>query len=125
MPRVGHFEIPADNPGGAVKFYETVFNWKIEKWTGPMDYCLVTTREDKELRINGDITPKANLAATTNTIDVSYVDDALKKTTEAGGKVVMPKRVVPSQGYLAYCAGTVGNVFGVFKNDPSLNSLAR
>lgn len=125
MPRVVHFEIPPGNPEGAITFYETVFNWKIEKWSGSMDYCLVTTREDKEHRINGAITPKANLAATTNTIDVSYVDDALKKITEAGGKVVMPKRVVPSQGYLAYCAGTEGNVFGIFKNDPYLNSLAR
>ncbi len=31
----------------------------------------------------------------------------------------MPKRAVPSQGYLGCCAVTEGNVFGVFKNDPS------
>jgi hypothetical protein len=119
VPRVVHFEIPADNPERAVKFYDTVFNWKIEKWAGPMDYWLVATGEDNEPGINGAITPKANLVATTNTVDVSSVDDAVKKITEAGGKVVIPKRAVPGQGYLAYCADTEGNVFGVFKNDLS------
>ena len=38
MPRIVHFEIPAENPERAVKFYQKVFNWKIEKWAGPMDY---------------------------------------------------------------------------------------
>ncbi len=55
MPKVVHFEIPADNPQRAVKFYQKVFNWKIEKWQGPMDYWFVTTGEDKELGINGAI----------------------------------------------------------------------
>jgi predicted enzyme related to lactoylglutathione lyase len=32
MPRVVHFEIPADDTGRAVKFYQKVFGWKIEKW---------------------------------------------------------------------------------------------
>lgn len=31
MPRVVHFEIPADDPGRAVKFYESVFGWQIQK----------------------------------------------------------------------------------------------
>ena len=29
MPRVIHFEIPADNPNRAVEFYKKVFGWKI------------------------------------------------------------------------------------------------
>ncbi len=31
MPRVVHFEIPAEGPDRAVKFYSEVVNWKIEK----------------------------------------------------------------------------------------------
>jgi hypothetical protein len=30
MPRVIWFEIPADDPDRAAKFYEDVFGWKIE-----------------------------------------------------------------------------------------------
>ena len=32
MSKVIHFEIPADNPERAIKFYEDVFGWEIEKW---------------------------------------------------------------------------------------------
>jgi len=38
MPRVSHFDIPADDPQRAQKFYADVFDWKFEKWDGPMDY---------------------------------------------------------------------------------------
>ena len=35
MARVVHFELPADDPERAVKFYEGVFGWQIQKWDGP------------------------------------------------------------------------------------------
>ena len=38
MPRITHFDIPADDPARAQKFYKKVFDWKFEKWDGPMDY---------------------------------------------------------------------------------------
>ena len=34
MPRVVHFEISADDPERAVKFYQKVFSWEIKKWDG-------------------------------------------------------------------------------------------
>ena len=37
MPRVMHFEIGADQPDRAAKFYADAFGWKIQKWEGPMD----------------------------------------------------------------------------------------
>ena len=37
MPRVIHFEIPADNPDRAVQFYSNVFGWTFQKWTVPQD----------------------------------------------------------------------------------------
>ena len=119
MPRVVHFEIPAENPERAAKFYREVFDWKIEKWQGPFNYWLVTTGEDKEPGINGAIMEKGNFKTTVNTVGVSSVDEFLKKIVAAGGTVVMPKGAVPSQGYLAYCADTEGNVFGVFQRAPS------
>jgi predicted enzyme related to lactoylglutathione lyase len=119
VPRVVHFEIPAEDPERAATFYRKVFDWKIEKWLGPFNYWLVTTGEDKDPGINGAIMEKSNFKTTVNTVGVSSIDEVLKKIKEAGGKVVMPKGVVPSQGYLAYCADTEGNVFGIFKSAPS------
>lgn len=118
MSRVVHFEIQADEPERAVKFYRKVFGWKIDKWEGPVDYWLVTTGEESELGINGAITLPMN-PGTVNTIDISSVDEFTQKIEEAGGKVVMPKRVVPGVGYMAYCEDTEGNVFGIMQNDPS------
>lgn len=120
MPRVIHFEIPAGNPERAVEFYKKVFDWKIEKWAGPMDYWLVTTGEDKEPGINGAITEKSDyVKVTTNTIGVASYEDAVKKIVEAGGKVLMPKMAVPGIGYMTYCKDTEGNVFGIMQSDPN------
>jgi len=120
LPRVIHFEIAADNPERAVKFYQKVFGWKIEKWAGPVDYWLVTTGENKEPGINGAITEKSDyVTATTNTISVASFEDAVKKIEEAGGKQLMPKTAVPGIGYMTYCKDTEGNVFGIMQNDPS------
>lgn len=35
MPRIIHFDIPADDPTRAQKFYQEVFGWTFEKWNGP------------------------------------------------------------------------------------------
>jgi predicted enzyme related to lactoylglutathione lyase len=118
MPRVIHFEIPADDPERAGRFYRKVFDWKIEKWGGPVDYWLVTTGEDKELGINGAIMSKSgHVIVTTNTVDVASFEDAVKRIKAAGGKVLMPKTAVPGVGYMTYCKDTEGNVFGIMQND--------
>jgi predicted enzyme related to lactoylglutathione lyase len=33
MPTIVHFDIPADDPERAKKFYSDLFGWKIEKWS--------------------------------------------------------------------------------------------
>ena len=116
MPRVIHFEITADDPGRAVKFYEKVFGWKIDKW-GAMDYWLATTGPDNQPGINGAIMTRETQRTTVNTIDVSSVDEFVKKIVDAGGKVVTPKTAIPGVGYFAYCVDTEGNVFGIMEND--------
>ena len=45
MPRVIHFELSADDPERAVKFYGEVFGWKTQKWDGPQSYWLLATGE--------------------------------------------------------------------------------
>jgi len=117
MPRVVHFEIHADDPERAAKFYEKVFNWKISKWEGPVGYWLVTTGEDKEPGINGAIMHRVSKGSTWNTIDVPSVDEFVQKIVKADGKVVQKKTAVPGVGFMAYCADTEGNVFGIMQED--------
>jgi hypothetical protein len=120
MPRVVHFEIPAEDPDRAVKFYSEVFNWKIEKWTGPVDYRLITTGSEDEPGINGAIMKRQNPQATvTNTIEIPSVDDFLDNIVANGDKIMAPKMPVPGVGYAAYFADTEGNVFGLMQPDAS------
>ncbi len=120
VPRVIHFEIPADNTDRAVDFYRKVFGWKIEKWGGPSNYWLIKTGEEAEPGINGAITEKSvNTPATTNTVSVRSFEEAVKKIKQAGGEVLMPKMTVPRVGYMTYCKDTEGNVFGIMQMDQS------
>ena len=119
MPRVVHFEIPADNPERAAAFYKKAFGWKIEKWPGPMDYWMVNTGADGEPGINGGLLKKGDVSTTTNTVGVQSVDDAIAAVSKAGGKLIMPKTPIPTVGYFAYCQDTEGNLFGVMQFDAS------
>ncbi|HOC31682.1 MAG TPA: VOC family protein, partial [Armatimonadota bacterium] len=53
MPRPIHFELPADDPERAVRFYENVFGWKVQKWDGPQEHWLITTGEAPAPGIDG------------------------------------------------------------------------
>lgn len=119
MSRVNHFEINADDPERAAKFYADVFGWKIDKWEGPVDYWLATTGESEEPGIDGAIMHREKPTDTTvNTISVDSVDSFMEKVTASGGKVLSSKTTIPGVGYHAYCMDTEGNPFGIMENDP-------
>jgi predicted enzyme related to lactoylglutathione lyase len=116
MPRVIRFEISADQPERAVKFYSQVFGWQIQKWEGPMDYWLVYTGEGPG--IDGGLAKRESPSATTiNTIGVPSVDEYLAKIEKSGGKVVMPKVALPGVGWFARCQDTEGNIFVIMQEE--------
>ena len=124
MPRVVHFEIHADEPERAVRFYQGLFGWEITKWGGPMDYWLVKTGAEGTPGINGGLLRRQHpidgsaVIAYVCTIDVPSVDDYLQKITAAGGSIALPKMPIPGVGWLAYCKDAEGNVFGLMQSDP-------
>jgi len=120
VPKVIHFEIPAEDTKRAVGFYEKAFSWKFNKYGGEgMDYWLVTAGEDTEPGINGAILKKGESHHTTvNTISVTSFEDAVKRIKAAGGEILGPKMAVPSVGYMTYCKDTEDNIFGIMQMDP-------
>jgi predicted enzyme related to lactoylglutathione lyase len=118
MLRVVHFELAADDPERAVKFYSDIFGWKIEKWAGPVDYWLITTGKD-EPGIDGALGRRGEIMEGANTINVPSVDEYISKIEASGGKVVAPKNTVPGVGYVAYCQDTEGATFGIIEEDTS------
>lgn len=118
MPRVVHFEINADDPDRAVKFYTEALGWKISKW-GPMEYWLIETGEKDEPGIGGAIMAREKDWATVNTVSVPSLDEFSKRVEKAGGQVVSPRQTIPGIGYHSYCVDSEGNVFGLLEEDPS------
>jgi predicted enzyme related to lactoylglutathione lyase len=119
MPRVIHFEINAENPEQVVKFYEDVFDWRFEKWKGPVDYWLIMTGQD-EPGIDGGLARRADTgAATVNTINVQSIDGYIEKIIENNGIILISKHAIPGVGWAAYFKDPEGNRFGLMEDDPS------
>jgi predicted enzyme related to lactoylglutathione lyase len=119
MPTIVHFDIAADDPERAKKFYTELFGWKMEKPPGPVEYYLVgTTTLDGEEGVGGGIgkreVPEQRI---TSYIGVPSVEEYLAKVEKLGGRVVAPKMAVPGWGYLASCMDTENNLFGLWEED--------
>jgi predicted enzyme related to lactoylglutathione lyase len=120
MPKVVHFEINADDPLRAKKFYEDVFNWKIEKWEGPMEYWMMYTGEEDEEGIGGGLQKREEPGDQIfNYIKVSSVDEFAKKIEKSGGSLETPKITVPGIGYFYMFKDTEGNKLGIMQEDES------
>jgi uncharacterized protein len=118
MRRIVHFDLPADDPKRAQKFYSEVFGWKFDKWDGPMEYWMIKTGDEKELGINGGMSKRMpGQVGITNTIDIPSVDEYSKKIQSMGGQVLVPKMPILGVGYFATCMDTEGNVFGIIQMD--------
>ncbi|HXP35979.1 MAG TPA: VOC family protein [Chthoniobacterales bacterium] len=118
LNRVVHFEIYTDDPDAVRPFYQDVFGWKFEKFSGgPVEYWLVTTGDDKEPGINGGLARprEGQSSGTLNTVAVSSLDQAIKKVERAGGNICVPKMAISGVGWLAYAQDPARNVFGILE----------
>jgi predicted enzyme related to lactoylglutathione lyase len=121
-----HFEIPSDDIERSKKFYNELFGWKIDKWSGSeampegMEYWLISTVDDKGNKALGGGMMKRQMPqqqGITNYFDVKSVQEYSAKVEQLGGKVIMPKSPVPGMGYMAVCTDTENNGFGIFEAD--------
>ena len=136
MPnRVAHFEIHADEPERAVKFYTEVFGWEIKKWEGGHmsgeagsfgEYWMVMTGEKDEVGgINGGLirrpcpTSKENVGMNGYccTMVVDSYDAMAEKILANGGKEAMPKFALAGMAWQGYFLDTEGNTFGIHQAD--------
>ena len=124
MNRVVHFEIHAEVPERAVKFYNEISAWEFTRWEGPQPYWLIKTGPDGQPGINGGLVQRRGLIdghaviAYVCTVDTVSVDDSVKRVEAGGGSIALPKMAIPGVGWLAYCKDTEGNIFGMMQADP-------
>jgi len=126
MSRVVHFEIHAEEPQRAIKFYEGVLGWQFNQWGG-QDYWVITTGPSDQPGINGGLLPRQGtidgqaVIAYVCTADVTSLDETSAAVDAQGGTMVVPKMPVPTVGWLAYFKDTEGNIFGAMQADPQAN----
>ncbi|MBA3649548.1 MAG: VOC family protein [Chitinophagales bacterium] len=116
---VVHFEMPYEDSQRLQKFYSQAFGWNMQT-TGPEmgDYITAGTTETDENRIvktpgniNGGFFPKnqAPNAGTSVVISVDDLHSAIKKITDAGGKVEGEPMEIPGIGQWVVFIDSEGN----------------
>ena len=121
---VGHFELPADDPARARKFYSSIFGWKMNEMPG-MDYTMVSTGpvDEKGMptapgSIGGGIAKRGSTVAhTVVTIIVDDISTSEKSIEKHGGKIVQHKQPIGdgSMGFTAYFKDSEGNIVGLYQ----------
>ncbi len=122
MDKVVHFEIPFEDKDRAMKFYTQCFGWHLQDMP-EMNYVMASTvatgpdyMPTEPGAINGGLTPRPKEApGPVVYIGVASVDEAVKRVTGAGGKVVTPKTPIPGMGAYARVSDPEGNVLGLFE----------
>ena len=113
---VGWFEIPVTNMDRAVKFYEAVFGYKLERHQmGELDMSWFPFAEAPgspgTLVFHKDFyKPSMDGVLIYFTSPSGDLSNELTKVESAGGKVLMPKKLITDDiGYMALCKDTEGN----------------
>ncbi len=117
MPKVVHFEIPADDPQRASAFYHDALGWEIARFGGE-PYWLVRAGGDDEPGANGALVARGDLHRSPVVIaGVEDIDGVLARVEACGGKVAQGKLPVPGVGWSAYVLDPEGNTIGLFQQD--------
>ncbi|HTL80941.1 MAG TPA: zinc ribbon domain-containing protein [Bacteroidia bacterium] len=117
MATLTHFDMSADDPDRAMKFYNELFGWKFNLLPGPMNYYLIETKDlNGKTAIGGGMSKRTeHQQGVVNYIGVSSIDESIQKVKQLGGKIVQEKQAVPGYGMLAVCLDTENNLFGLFQ----------
>lgn len=125
-----HFEMPAENSKRMSSFYTQAFGWHTQQLGPEMgNYVLVQTSETDEEgfpkergTINGGFFEKTKASQHPSVvISVADINEAIKKVTEAGGKVLGGQQGngkpddIPGIGLYAAFIDTEGNRVGMLQ----------
>jgi predicted enzyme related to lactoylglutathione lyase len=111
------FEIPADNPERARKFYSSLFGWDINAFPHMSDYWHINTGGEDASPDGGLLPRKHPGQGITNYVSVASVVEAAKKVEQLGGKICVAKTAVPGMGWFVICQDTEQNTFALWQVD--------
>ena len=114
------FSLHVDDVDRARAFYTAVFGWKFSPW-GPPGFYLIQTGPDQNPGVMGLMhqrqTPRTGtgLNGLEPTFAVLDVDATAKLVAKHGGKVIVPKAVIPTVGELIRFLDPEGNDIGAMR----------
>jgi predicted enzyme related to lactoylglutathione lyase len=114
---IAHFELAADDVEKLADFYRGVFDWKIERAPGDMEYWMINTGEGEGGPNGGMMRKTMPSSGILDYFAVESVDEFSKKVIAQGGQVVMNKTSVPQMGWFAICIDPEGNAFALWEMD--------
>jgi len=130
-----HFELPADDPERAAKFYRELFGWDIQRFEGSADnregfeYWMVRTIPTgangmpQGPGVNGGLMRRMYPGQPpVNYVNVEDVEDFTRRAQRLGAKVMMEKQPVPGMGWFAQLTDPEGNLFAIWQSDPQASA---
>lgn len=117
---VVHVEVPAVDVEAAGRFYTELFGWKLQH-VPEMNY---TMWEDGSGSGGGfpQVSEENPAGQVLVYIDSDDIEADLKKVEKLGGKVLVPKREIPGQGWMGIFQDPTGNVLALYTSmSPDFN----
>jgi predicted enzyme related to lactoylglutathione lyase len=119
---VRHFAINADDMRRARRFYERVFGWRFDAW-GPPDFLMISTGTERDPGIIGSLQKRRELVVGERmtgyecSIAVGDVDAVAAAVVANGGRILIPKTLIPTVGHVIFFRDTEGNCAGAMQYD--------
>lgn len=116
------FEIYVDNLARAQKFYETVFQFKMNEMPTPeigeeMEMLFFPADMESKNRASGALVKMEGVSAGGNSTIVYFLSDDCSleesRVENAGGKVFKSKMSLGDYGFMMWAVDTEGNIIGV------------
>ncbi len=119
MPRVVHFELPADDLQRAASFYEEVFGWTTSDMGPEYGGYRIFNRGETGIAGLMTLADDSTPAHWQPYVAVDDPDRTTAKATELGGSALTEPMDVPNVGRIAVLRDPQGAAFGVIKPDPA------
>jgi predicted enzyme related to lactoylglutathione lyase len=109
------FEIPTTDIARARKFYETIFNIKMEEMPMPQLKMVSFPADMGSGKANGALVQHEMYSPSDKGVVIYLnanpkIQDVIDRIESAGGKIVIPKtQISPEIGYMAFFTDTEGN----------------
>jgi predicted enzyme related to lactoylglutathione lyase len=115
-----HIEIPAQDPAQAVKFYNALFDWKMEV-NDQFNYHMFDPGDGPGgAFVNVGMDPSGSNEMKINEpliyVGTDDIPQTLNRAVELGGKLFYPETEIPGQGWFAIFQDISGNKVALYKS---------